>query len=95
MSDSDLSQVAVALQVCCQDQSANRIAAEQFLNTAEEHVMSFFLLLQRIYASSDYDEPVRLLAAIYFKNGIEKRWRKSSKRYSSLHSVRSVLSSAV
>lgn len=56
--------------------------AEAFLLSAETECPGYYSLLQQIYIdpASRANEASRLLAAISFKNGIDKYWRKSAKQ---------------
>ena len=59
---------------------SGRISAEALLSDAEIQMPNYYSALQYIYQTPSYDQSVRLLAAITFKNGIDRYWRKTAKK---------------
>lgn len=60
--------------------SQHRSEAEAFLSQCETNTPGFYQILQHIYMSESFEEDTRTLAVIYFKNGIEKYWRRTAKK---------------
>lgn len=78
MSD-DVRVVAEALSLA--NNPHTRRTAESYLGHCELSTPGFYSILQRIYLSEKYEENTRVLAAISFKNGVDKYWRKTAIKY--------------
>lgn len=79
MANLSLDQVGKALAAV--HSTHDRVSAEAFLTYAEINVIEYYPILQHIYLDDVYEENTRILAAITFKNGIDKYWRRSAKKY--------------
>lgn len=71
-------QIGQALSVVTSADAAIRSRAEDYLVHAEKTVSGYYTMLQRIYLTPEYEQSVRLAAAIAFKNGIDKTWRRGN-----------------
>lgn len=69
--------VLQALQCACSQNSELLKPAEQKLSEWEVEP-GFYSLLLGIYSDHTIDVNVRWMAAVYFKNGIDKYWRKNA-----------------
>lgn len=74
----DIERIVQALSVI--HVNVDRQNAENYLKYAEENTSQYYSILQTIYLQNNLDNTVRTLAAIGFKNGIDKCWRRTAKR---------------
>lgn len=68
------------LQVASSQDPAGLKQAEIYLKNAETQLAGFYEMLQHVYLDETLDEGSRWVAVIYFKNGIDKYWRKSASK---------------
>ena len=79
----DSSVVATVLDTLTRAASQNTAVlkpAEQQLKSWETQP-GFYSVLQTIFSNLSLDVNVRWLAVVYFKNGIDRYWRKSAPKY--------------